>query len=426
MRVWFGVAFVLLFLACGAATAGVATVYSFCSQKQCKDGSAPQAPLTLAAIGTLYGTTSSGGAGNAGTVFSLTENEDGSWTRTTLYMFCRKGNCPDGANPAGPVVADKEGNLYGIAPHGGDQNGGVVFELSSGGRLTVLYNFPEATQPRPPLTYAGQRYGELYDGVSPLFGLEKSGGAFGQGAAFRLSPPAAGKNKWKFDTIYSFCSKTNCVDGAAPSVLLTTTTGSDALVGATEGGGKKSAGTVFTLSADGRKWKEEVQHHFCTMHNCADGARPNSLLIESTGLLAGTTSSGGNAQCDGAGCGVLFQLSYGGFQTSFGVAHTFCSEADCADGANPGGLSTGSGGTIFGATSNGGDPADVEQGGGTLFAANSGAFTTVYAFCAAQGCSDGANPATAPTLVDFKGNMFGATQNGGASGQGGTIYELTP
>jgi uncharacterized repeat protein (TIGR03803 family) len=408
-------------LAQAAGASATTTLYSFCAEDGCADGAAPQAPMVMYQLGTLFGTTSAGGVYGAGTIFSLTQN-GGSWMRSTLYSFCAKKGCSDGTTPRGPIVMDAAGNLYGIASSGGAENGGVVFELSPAGQLKVLYDFPESAQPRPALAYAGQGSGAPYDGVSPLFGLEKTGGAFGEGAAFQLSPPVPGKKNWRFATIYSFCAKAGCVDGSGPSVLGALGTGGTSFVGATENGGKKSAGTVFSLFRDGRKWKEKVVHHFCSMHRCADGAHPNSF-IGSTG----TTSAGGNTQCGGSGCGVLFTLTFGGLQTSFGIVHTFCSEANCADGTSPVALSVGAGGSIFGVTASGGNTAFKEDGGGTLFTINGfGAFSTVQSFCAMAACADGANPAAAPTQVDFVGTMLGTTQAGGANGQGGTIYSLSP
>jgi uncharacterized repeat protein (TIGR03803 family) len=60
-----------------AATAGalpaqtLSTLYNFCSQADCTGGNTPNAGLVQDANGNLFGATSSGGANNAGTVFSL-------------------------------------------------------------------------------------------------------------------------------------------------------------------------------------------------------------------------------------------------------------------------------------------------------------------------------------------------------------------
>jgi uncharacterized repeat protein (TIGR03803 family) len=51
------------------------TLYSFCSKANCVDGSVPEAPVALGKDGNFYGTTTLGGASNAGTVFKITPPE---------------------------------------------------------------------------------------------------------------------------------------------------------------------------------------------------------------------------------------------------------------------------------------------------------------------------------------------------------------
>ncbi len=72
----------------------------------------------------LFGTTESGGANNAGTIWEA----EGSQI-TPLYNFCSQANCADGGSPFGGLIEDSTGNLYGTAD-GGSLNQGVVFELA--------------------------------------------------------------------------------------------------------------------------------------------------------------------------------------------------------------------------------------------------------------------------------------------------------
>jgi uncharacterized protein YceK len=95
-------------------------VYSF---KGGADGAAPLAGLIAGANGVFYGTTVSGGATNhcsdgCGTIFQLTPPAAGkrAWTETILYAFQAR---TDGAAPAGGLVADASGALYGTTPIGG-------------------------------------------------------------------------------------------------------------------------------------------------------------------------------------------------------------------------------------------------------------------------------------------------------------------
>jgi uncharacterized repeat protein (TIGR03803 family) len=134
-------------------TAWTETVlYSFCSQDGCTDGRYPQGQLMMDSAGNLYGTAAGGrpapgpsGYTTAeeghGVAFQLTPNQDRTaWTETVLYLFCSQtgGNrCLDGNGPAGGLVMDGAGNLYGVTGAGGtvDLNppvqprGGTVFML---------------------------------------------------------------------------------------------------------------------------------------------------------------------------------------------------------------------------------------------------------------------------------------------------------
>jgi uncharacterized repeat protein (TIGR03803 family) len=123
--------------------------------------------------GNLYGTTTTGGTQDAGTVFELTPS-GGSWTKTILYSFTGHN---DGSNPS-QVLVGNDGNLYGIAGGGN----GVVFQLtSSGGQWTesVIHTF-SGMDGYDPAYLVQDGAGNLYGIVSPyagaIFELEKSSG----------------------------------------------------------------------------------------------------------------------------------------------------------------------------------------------------------------------------------------------------------
>ncbi|HZW96999.1 MAG TPA: choice-of-anchor tandem repeat GloVer-containing protein [Candidatus Eremiobacteraceae bacterium] len=110
------------------------TLYSFCSESDCKDGSTPYAGLIQATDGNLYGTTFSGGAnttacnGGCGTLIKITT----AGKLTTLYNFCAKSNCTDGSSPQGGLLQDTNGNFYGTTYYGGTDGIGTIFSLSVG------------------------------------------------------------------------------------------------------------------------------------------------------------------------------------------------------------------------------------------------------------------------------------------------------
>ncbi len=101
----------------------------------CTDGANPTAALIQGRDGNFYGTTSEGGIATtyapsgAGTVFKLTP----SGTLTTLYSFCSQnqgGNdCTDGSTPYAGLIEGRDGNLYGTTSRGGTGGAGTVFKF---------------------------------------------------------------------------------------------------------------------------------------------------------------------------------------------------------------------------------------------------------------------------------------------------------
>ena len=93
--------------------------------------SGPWGTLVMDSAGNLYGASYANGLYHYGNVFKLTHSND-SWTYTDLYDFT-DGN--DGANPAGALILDGNGNLYGTTLRGGSSTNcfegcGVVFEIT--------------------------------------------------------------------------------------------------------------------------------------------------------------------------------------------------------------------------------------------------------------------------------------------------------
>src|SRR5258708_4304755 len=123
-------------------------LYSF---KGKTDGSTPESGLVLDAAGNLYGTTRSGGSGDCGTVFELSNT--GGWTETILHTFTGGS---DGCEPVfSNLIFDAQGNLYGETAFGGPGIYGTVFELSpnsSGGWAeTILYSFTGGADGKGPI-----------------------------------------------------------------------------------------------------------------------------------------------------------------------------------------------------------------------------------------------------------------------------------
>jgi len=103
------------------------------------DGAAPAADLSIDAGGALYGT-AQGGIGGQGTAFVLEPptSRHGSWTMDVLHAFSgttktAPASGTDGAAPAGGLLLDSYGNIYGTTTYGGAYGWGSVYKLTPGG-----------------------------------------------------------------------------------------------------------------------------------------------------------------------------------------------------------------------------------------------------------------------------------------------------
>jgi uncharacterized repeat protein (TIGR03803 family) len=231
------------------------------------DGSEPEAPL-INVSGTLYGTTYSGGPDLAGTVYKITT----SGTEKVIYSF--KGSPKDGASPAAGLTNVK-GTLYGTTLGGGSAGGGTVFKVTTSGKEKVLHVFKGSDGSGPSTS--------LLDVGGVLYGTTDVGGANGLGTVFKITTTGSEK------VVYSFKGGS---DGASPvHTGLINVKGT--LYGVTAGGGTSDGGTVFKVTTSG---KETVLHSFA---GGSDGFNPSGVLTEVTGVLYGTTLSGGGASAAG-------------------------------------------------------------------------------------------------------------------------------
>ena len=162
------------------------TLYSFCAQTNCVDGAGPQAALGQATDGNFYGTTFYGGANDTcdlgcGTVFRITPGG----VLTTLYSFCAQTNCLDGSAPQAGLVQATDGDFYGTTATGGTMDAGTIFQLTPEGTLTTLHSFcsqpdcPDGAYPDGGLVQAtdGNFYGTTYY-PGTVFSLSMSLGPF--------------------------------------------------------------------------------------------------------------------------------------------------------------------------------------------------------------------------------------------------------
>lgn len=348
------------------------------------DGSKPRASLIQARDGALYGTTSSGGTNNAGTVFRL--RADGS-DYMVLHHFPLNGS--DGNNPRAGLIQGQDGDLYGAAYSGGTHQAGTIFKLSTdGSSFAVLHTFADGISPAGSLL-------QMPDGV--LYGTTYYGGISNAGVVFKLGTNGAG-----YAVLHTFKG----TNGANPAAGLIQ--GRDgALYGTTYAGGSGgyNNGTVFKLNTSGTA--------FTLLHSFSggpDSVRPCAPLLQaSDGRLYGTTYGDGMPSQ-----GTLFSISTNG---SAGSSYTFGSAA--GDGYNPcAGLIQGTDGALYGTTSSG---SGILRGTVFRFYPAGAGCSVVYRFTSSGG--DGAEPHSA-LARGVDGFLYGTCVSGGFNNLG-TVFKLS-
>jgi uncharacterized repeat protein (TIGR03803 family) len=369
-----------------------------------KDGASPYTALIFDKLGNLYGTTASGGANHAGTVFSLTPTGTGGWTESVLYSFTGGG---DGANPYAGLISDSAGNLYGTTANGGSTNCkgcGTVFKLAlkakGGWTESVLYSFLGRLDGGYPFAAL------IFDGAGNLYGTTTGGGPGdcsvnnikGCGVIFKLTPGT--KGGWTESVLYSFSGGN---DGAFPyDALIFDAAGN--LYGTTVAGGTGGLGAVFSLTPNSQGWTETVLRNI--------NAEPQAgLIFDSAGNLYGTTVYGAK------GYGTVFELS----PTTGGWTYRGVRKFTGKDGATPTAtLIFDHSGHLYGTTTAGG-----AFGNGVVFklTPNSHGGWTERVLWDFQGHA-GAHPAAA-LLLDDAGNLYGTTTGDGKT-TFGSVFEITP
>ncbi len=392
-------------------------LYSFGNRS---GGSIPSASLIFDAAGNLYGTTGGGGTYYRGTVFELTPTVGGGWTEEVLHNFNYPGpHGPtagwDGSAPYAGVIFDAAGSLYGTTSSGGIYGQGTVFELTptegGGWAEKVLYGFTNGTDGASPEASL------IFDARSNLYGTTQIGGTYDGGTVFELTPAAGGR--WTEQILHSF-NPNNSADGWDPYAGLIFDAAGN-LYGTTGYGGTYGGGTVFELTPTaGGGWMEHVLYNF---GNGTDGIYPYaSLIFDTAGNLYGTTQQGGTYSV-----GTVFALTptAGGGWTEK-VLYSFCSQPDCTDGADPSaGLIFDVAGSLYSTTYYGGSYGPY--GGGTVFELTpeaGGSWTEQVLYSFPTTGTDASHP-DAGLIFDAVGNLYGTTYYGGTSGWG-TVFELMP
>jgi uncharacterized repeat protein (TIGR03803 family) len=265
---------------------------------------------------------------------------------------------------------------------------------AEGDPLTVIHRFTSGSAD------GAFPSGALVEAEGALYGVTSAGGRFGAGTIFREQPDGS-----LHTVIHEFLG--GPADGSNPQGSLIEVGG--VLYGMTPTGGPGGTGTVFRFNPDGGGYA--VLRSFAG--GASDGAGPIGSLVESGGLLYGTTSRGGVA--DG---GTVFAITPDG--SGFAFLHAFTGVP--ADGMYPSGGLVEASGALFGLTRAGGIGSY-----GTIYRMrpDGSGFAVVRSF--GENYTDGSGPSG--SLIVVGGVLYGTTQLGGGLGAlegDGTVFEITP
>lgn len=321
-------------------------------------------------------------------------------TETVLYNFCSLANCADGKEPIRNIVRDSAGNIYGTTMSGGQFGQGVLYRVSPSGVETVLHNFGSTS------TDGQVPYGLVADSQGNLYGTTMYGGSHilkyqtvGSGTVFKMTPAGT------YSILYNFGA--NGLDAMYPEASLVIDIKGN-LFGTTAYGGEYGAGTVFKLTPVG---KETILHSFNNDH--VDGYLPfESVTLDQKGNVWGVCMYGGKR----GGSGILFEVSASG---SYSIRFDFTS-AYSNVGLPSSSITLDAAGNLYGTTEGYGSALlgavyEISRGGGEIWKENVlAAFTN----------SEGFFPEAGVTF-DSAGNLYGTAFEGGTLGYG-TVFGLTP
>jgi uncharacterized repeat protein (TIGR03803 family) len=341
--------------------------------------------------GRLYGTTINGGSVDGGLVFGMAKDGSG-------YMILHDftGSTTDGLSPWGGVIQGQDGRLYGAARHGGLQDAGIVFSLTTNGMdFTIVRSFTtNANEGAYPMNSViqgsdGRLYGRTISGGTndgnSIFGLSTNGNAY--------------VVLHSFDTVLSdyFDSFSGLVEGS-----------DGMLYGTTFEDGAQRCGSVFRLHKDGTGF--QTLHDF--EDSVTDGGFPYGSVYETReGVLYGVTSEGGPDDY-----GTLYKLNLDG--SGYTVLRYFTPDND--EGYLPVGAPVeGPGGLLYGTTYFGG----IDDGGTAYSVRKDGSgFVFLYRF--KWDLPEGVDP-NAAMIWGSDGALYGTTFDGGDSFYG-SVFRIKP
>jgi uncharacterized repeat protein (TIGR03803 family) len=244
----------------------------------------PGGRLLVDASGNLFGTTLSGGANGAGTVFEIQKIGGVYATSPTVLTSFGSGITPSGS---GNLIEDAAGDLFGTTTSS-------VFEVKKTGSS---YATPVDLAPFP----VGTEIGALtIDPNGDIFGTTTSGGTNNAGTVFEIV-----KNTGTATTLANFSLADGQLALNHSKTLIVDSNGD--LFGTMDPSSQNSGGVVFEIvkTANGYNPTPTIVVNFNGLATAGPGA---NLVADANGNLFGTTRAGG-----ANGAGTVFEITNSGF-----------------------------------------------------------------------------------------------------------------
>ncbi len=271
-----------------SSSGGFATAHDYPPSTDSSAGTYPFAAPTLGLDGVLYGTTSNGGTFSHGTMYRFAPDTD-------TYQVLRSFGAPSA--PLGVpsrLLAASDGQFYGLSEYVSAKIGNPeLFRLSADGtQFKVLHLLQDGVEGN--YLYGGWPVMAPTEGPDgQLYGITTNGGSGGTGTVFRIARDGSGST-----VLHAFSAvdkKQRNADGARPSSSLLL--GSDGrLYGTTITGGLYGSGVLFRITPDSDSFEVLFNYPAASPDGTSVGVDPRGdLAFDSKGNLCGTTSFGGTA-----------------------------------------------------------------------------------------------------------------------------------
>ena len=335
-------------------------------------------------------------------------------TFSVIHSFSRS----DGWYPDAGLTIDHAGNLYGTTAYGGNGTyNGTVFKLThhgSGWVLSELYRFNGGDDGETP----GARV--VFGPDGKLYGSAVSGGSGGYGVVFSLQLPAStcksASCPWTETALFPFqLSGTGWEPIGDLAFDAAGNIYGTTFYGPLNNCEGEGCGVLYELTQSGGVWTESILHQFT---GGTDSEFPTSVILDDAGNLYGTAQGDPYNHLNP---GLVFQFVSSGGSWTENVLHQF--QFQGTDGDGPvGGLIFDAAGNLYGSTVSGG-----YYGAGTVYelspSGNYWRFSSLYSF--ARGAAYYPEGPLDALIMDGAGNLYGATGTDGDYGQG-AVFKLTP